>query len=203
MLAYYSKLNKYEQLYSIALKELFAVVSACEHFHPYLYDQDIVLRTDNAAANWMRNRKNPTGLVARWLQELGTYNMTVVHRPGTKHTNADVFSRRPCKACKRQQDINAEDNVSLETGTPTDSEPHDQGQIGIITRSKDIETEYLLSPNMGLLSGWEPDPICLLQLKDKNIYPNMTHLMDGNDRPAWTWGDSSHLSASANVLWKQ
>ena len=137
-------------------KELFAVVSALEHFHPYLYGQDIVLRTDNAAVNWMRNRKNPTRLVARWLLELGTYNLTVVHRPRTKHSDADALSRRPCKACKRQQDINAEDNVSLETGTPTDSELHDQGQIGIITRSKDIETGYLLSPNMVLLSGWEP-----------------------------------------------
>lgn len=157
MVAYYSKaLNKHEQLYSITRKELFAVVSALEHFHPYLYGQDIVLRTDNAAANWMRNRKNPTRLVARWLVELGTYNLTVVHRPRTKHSDADALSRRPCKACKRQQDINAEDNVSLETGTPTDSEPHDQGQIGIITRSKDIETGYLLSPNMVLLSGWEP-----------------------------------------------
>ena len=53
---------------------------------------------------------------------------------------------------------------------------------------------------MVLLSGWEPDHICL-QLQDKNISPVMTPLVDGNDR--LVWNDISHLPAAAYVLWQQ
>ena len=48
VVAYMSKsLNKHEQKYCITRKELLAVVSALKHFHTYLYDQEILLRTDN------------------------------------------------------------------------------------------------------------------------------------------------------------
>ncbi len=37
--------------------------------------------------------KEPQGQIARWLEELSQYDMTVVHRPGSKHVNADALSR--------------------------------------------------------------------------------------------------------------
>ena len=61
-LAYYSKaLNKHEQSYCITREELFAVVSALKHFHPPLYGQEILLRTDNAGVHWMSNLKTLQG----------------------------------------------------------------------------------------------------------------------------------------------
>jgi hypothetical protein len=70
VIAYMSKaLNKHETSYCTR-KKLFAVITALTNFHSYIYGQNVLLRTDNAAVSWMRNLKNPTGQVARWLQEL-------------------------------------------------------------------------------------------------------------------------------------
>ena len=101
-------MNIHERAYCITRKELLAVITALKHFHSYLYGQEVLLRTDNAAVSWMRTLKVPTGQVARWLQELNTYNLTVTHRGGKSHSNADALSRMPCKACKRQQEIQVE-----------------------------------------------------------------------------------------------
>jgi hypothetical protein len=70
VIAYMSKaLNKHETSYCTR-KNLFAVITALTNFHSYIYGQNVLLRTDNAAVGRMRNLKNPTGQVARWLQEL-------------------------------------------------------------------------------------------------------------------------------------
>ena len=52
VIAYMSKtMNKHEQSYCVTRKELLAVVTALRNFHSYLYGQEIVLRTDNAAVS--------------------------------------------------------------------------------------------------------------------------------------------------------
>lgn len=103
VIAYMSKaMNKHEQSYCVTRKELLAVVNALKHFNSYLYGQAVLLRTDNSAVSWVRNLKNPMGQMARWLQEIENYDITVTHRPGSKHTNADAMSRNPCKVCTLQ-----------------------------------------------------------------------------------------------------
>ena len=74
--------------------------------HSYLYGQEIVHRTENAAVSSMRSLKTPSGQMARWLQEISTCNLIVTHRPGRKHGNADALSRKPCQACLHQQKLN-------------------------------------------------------------------------------------------------
>lgn len=96
VIAYMSKtMNRHEQSYCVTRKELLAVVTALRKFHPYLYGQKVLLRTDNAAVSWVRSLKNPTGQTVRWLQEIETYDLTVTHRPGRSHQNADALSRNP------------------------------------------------------------------------------------------------------------
>ncbi|CAC5372594.1 unnamed protein product [Mytilus coruscus] len=83
VIAYMSKsMNIHEQAYCVTRKELLAKV---------------LLRTDNAVVSWMKNLKKDTGQTVRWLEELGTYNLTVTHRAGRKHSNADALSRRPAR----------------------------------------------------------------------------------------------------------
>lgn len=102
VVSYYSKaLNKHEQGYCTTRKELLAVVCALKHFYPYLYGQPVLLRTDNAAVNCMRNLKNPTGQVARWLQEFGTYNLKVVHRPGNKAQQCGCLVKKTMQCLQR------------------------------------------------------------------------------------------------------
>jgi hypothetical protein len=83
VIAYMSKsMNIHEQSYCVTHKELLAVITALRTFHHYLCGQEVLLGTDNAAVSWMKNLKKPTGQTARWLQELGTYNLTVTHVRG-------------------------------------------------------------------------------------------------------------------------
>ena len=164
VIAYMSKsMNVHERAYCITRKELLAVVTALKHFHSYLYGQSVLLRTDNAAVSWMRTLKLPTGQVARWLQELNTYNLEVIHRGGRSHSNADALSRMPCKACKHQQklqeefdSINNPDEVSKET-------------IMIVTRSQANSQTSEMTNNQILLNGWDPVEISTSQLNDISI----------------------------------
>jgi hypothetical protein len=75
---------------------LLAVVKATNHFHPYLYGNQFVIRTDHAALQWLLSFKNPEGQMARWLQKLQQYNFRIEHRSGQQHGNADALSQRPC-----------------------------------------------------------------------------------------------------------
>jgi hypothetical protein len=40
----------------------------------------------------MKSLKMPNGQVARWLQEIGNYNLIVTHHPGRQQNNADASS---------------------------------------------------------------------------------------------------------------
>ncbi len=39
--------------------------------------------------------KHAEGMIAHWLEELSQYDMTIQHRPGKQHANADGLSRIP------------------------------------------------------------------------------------------------------------
>ncbi len=100
VVAYYSRaLGKAERNYCITRKELLAVVGSVKHFHHYLYGVPTVVRTDHGALTWLMNFKHIEGQMARWMETLGTYDLTIKHRPGRKHMNADSLSRLPCGGC--------------------------------------------------------------------------------------------------------
>ena len=84
-------MNIHGQSYCVTRKELLAVITALRTFHHYLYEQEVLLRTYNAAVSWMKNLKKPTGQTARWLQELGTYNLIC----NTKGWPETLQCRRP------------------------------------------------------------------------------------------------------------
>ncbi|CAC5420764.1 unnamed protein product [Mytilus coruscus] len=99
-------MNILEQAYCVTRKELLAVIIALKTVHHYLYGHEVLLRTDNAAVLWIKNLKKSAGQTVRRLEELGTYNLTVTHSAGRKHSNADALSRRPCKSYERQESGN-------------------------------------------------------------------------------------------------
>lgn len=102
VIAYASKtLNQAEQNYCVTRRELLAVVVFLKHFRHYLYGQRVTVRTDHGALRWLFNFKNPEGQLARWLEVITQYQLTLEHRAGRVHSNADGMSRRPCKQCQR------------------------------------------------------------------------------------------------------
>eukprot|EP00731_Ephydatia_muelleri_P003023 Em0001g3023a len=93
-------LSKAERKYCATRREMLALVWAIKHFRPYLYGRRFTVRTDHASLQWLQSFHEPEGQVARWLECLSEYDFEVVHRPGTKHTNADALSRMPCPQCQ-------------------------------------------------------------------------------------------------------
>lgn len=94
-----STLSNAEKRYCVTRKELLAVVHFIKHYRHYLYGRRFLLRTDHGSLRWLLKFKNPEGQLARWLEVISTYDMTIEHRPGKKHGNADALSRIPCNQC--------------------------------------------------------------------------------------------------------
>lgn len=109
VVAYFSKvLNRAETRYCATRRELLATISAIRHFKYYLCGRHFTIRTDHASLQWLMSFKEPEGQMARWLEELQSYEFTVLHRAGAQHSNADALSRRPCsqlecRYCERRE----------------------------------------------------------------------------------------------------
>ena len=84
-----------QRKYCTTRKELLAIIRFIRQFRTYLLGRPFRVRTDHASLVWLLNFKHPEGQLARWLEELGQYDMTILHRPGRLHQNADALSRMP------------------------------------------------------------------------------------------------------------
>ena len=102
VIAYASRcLSRSERKYCTTGKEILAVKFCLEYFHHYLYGRHFHLCTDHAAIRWMLEKPAVQGQYARWLTVLSTYDFSIEHRPGNRHSNADGLSRIPCRQCGR------------------------------------------------------------------------------------------------------
>ena len=88
-------LTKSQKNYSVTKRELLAVVTFVTHFRHFLLGRKFVLRTDHSSLQWLLNFRDPQGMLARWLETLGNFQFSVVHRPGLAHGDADGMSRMP------------------------------------------------------------------------------------------------------------
>lgn len=216
VIAFFSKsLNVHEKSYCVTRKELLAVVNALKAFHSYLYGQPVLIRTDNAAVSWMKNLKRPTGQVARWLEELGTYDLTVVHRPGLKHRNADALSRAPCLKCAKQQSGNIDTDSEEQPESSTFDQPLEITRNApseltdsisqvtlsarVVTRS-DTRNRSPFKEVMAILPNWSPGEIQNEQRKDPSLLCIMESLKNSSDRPHWQ--QISHSSHVTKTLWR-
>jgi hypothetical protein len=69
IIAYDSKtLNKPKRNYCVTWQELLAIARTLEHFHKYLYGQEIHLCTDHSSLTWLVSSKNLKGKTAHWIQ---------------------------------------------------------------------------------------------------------------------------------------
>ena len=200
-------MNKHEQLYCTARKELLAAVYALRTFRSYLCGQPVLLRMDNSAVSWLRQLKNPTGQVARWIQEFETYDLVVQHRAGLKHTNADALSRRPCKVCERQERLSAEAEAEIEQ--EPEEEPVPQHLVGNQTTAgankesivvRDIHSASTSHSSQLLLDGWSTEEVRNSQLQDDDICPLVTALETGSVRPRWDQVSSGR--AALKTFWR-
>ena len=84
-----------QRKYCVTRRELLAVVRFTRQFRHYLLGPRFLLRTDHNSLTWLLRFKYIEGQLARWLEELSQFDMTILHRSGSKHGNADGLSRIP------------------------------------------------------------------------------------------------------------
>ncbi|MES9880089.1 MAG: reverse transcriptase domain-containing protein [Sedimenticola sp.] len=137
VVAYYSKaLTKAQRNFCITRKELLAVVEAVKHFHHYIYGVPTLVRTDHGALTWLLSFKNIEGQMARWMEALGTYDLTIQYRAGRKHMNADSLSRLPCDHCDYCSRQEAKD-TQKQVNDSLDKLSGNSESVRAITRSQD------------------------------------------------------------------
>ena len=83
-----------ERSYTVTERELLAVVWSIKRFRPYIFGSHFFIVTDHSAIKQLVSQKDPKGRIARWVLTLQDHQFTVIHRAGTKHSNADALSRR-------------------------------------------------------------------------------------------------------------
>ena len=81
--------------YCTTRKELLAVIRFTRQFRHYLLGRNFIVRTDHNSLTWLMSFKNIEGQLARWMEELSQFDMSIVHRAGKLHANADALSRIP------------------------------------------------------------------------------------------------------------
>ena len=81
--------------YCTTQKELLAIVRFTREYRHYLLGQSFIVCTDHSSLTWLMCFKQVEGQLARWLEKLSQFDMTIQHRAGRKHQNADSLSWIP------------------------------------------------------------------------------------------------------------
>ena len=82
-----------QRRYCVTRRELLAIVKFTRQYRHYLLGRRFTVRTDHNSLTWLLHFKEPQGQLARWLEKLSQYQMTLQFRKGRQHANADALSR--------------------------------------------------------------------------------------------------------------
>jgi transposase InsO family protein len=168
VIAYASKsLSLAQRRYCTTYRELLAVVTFTKHFHYYLWGQKFVVRTDHGSLRWLRNFKEPEGMIARWISLLETYHMEIQYRPGSRHGNADGLSRKvPCRKCKRDDCFDCKSPVDS-VAAAVQSASRETSAKGVSQKPKAKRAKG--RGDCDWLDGWNQAELRELQQEDPGI----------------------------------
>ena len=109
-IAYASKiLSGRERKYCTTEKEAFAVIFSIRTFRTYLLGRPFKVITDHSALKWLDNM-HLKGRLERWVMELQEFQFSVIHKPGTLHSNADALSRLVARDQSTENTLNTASN---------------------------------------------------------------------------------------------
>ena len=93
-IAYASRLlSKAEKNYTTTEKEALAMVYAVNKFRHYLLGNRFIFYVDHLALQYLVNKPQVSGKLARWLLLFLEFDFKVIYKPGKTHGVADVLSR--------------------------------------------------------------------------------------------------------------
>ena len=203
VIAYGSRtLNSAQKQYCTTKRELLAVVTFVQHFKNYLIGRRFLLRTDHAPLIWLKNFKEPEGMLARWISILENFDFEIQYRAGPKHGNADALSRRPPRKCKNincpdchvtNQGIiqNEVDLVAPITGEKSHGATF-SGDGGSVVPA-DIQPNWL--------KIWTHNELLDFQMNDPDIHFMLDCKQSNPIKPKWA--DIAGKSRECKQLWSQ
>ena len=99
-IAFYSRsMTNAEKNYDTSQKELLAVVIAVDHFRPFLYGKEFIIKTDHHPLTSIKTKSKPSVRLGRWLSELADYAFKIEHKKGADNVLADALSRLNLPYC--------------------------------------------------------------------------------------------------------
>jgi hypothetical protein len=88
-----NKLSKSQANYSSNKGELTSIIHFLIAWKYYPQYRPFLLQTDHQSLTWIHTQDAPTGMIARWIEVLASFNFKVLHRAGASHVYADALSR--------------------------------------------------------------------------------------------------------------
>ena len=85
--------NEAQENYSIAEKEMLAMVFACEKFRPYILGSHFIIHTDHAAIRYMMAKKDVKPRLIRWVLLLQEFDLEIKNNKGSDNVIVDHLSR--------------------------------------------------------------------------------------------------------------
>ncbi|KAF8373752.1 hypothetical protein PRIPAC_80181 [Pristionchus pacificus] len=105
-LAFHSRgLKSSEKNYSIVDLEALAFTECTRKWRHLIYGLRIVVKTDHLPLVTMFKRKNVSGRIMRWANELSSLNIEFRHVKGNENVVADALSRNPIEGEKDDDDV--------------------------------------------------------------------------------------------------
>lgn len=105
VICYHSeKLSSSERKYSPTERECLAVIRCIEKFRGYVEGSKFTVFCDHASLEYLRNMKNPSPLMARWILRLNAFRFDVKYRKGALNKVPDCLSRIQISMCNLQRD---------------------------------------------------------------------------------------------------
>lgn len=95
VIAYWSRTFKSaETRYSTTEREALRAKEGLVKFQPFIEGEKVTLITDHAALQWAKTYENSNRRLAAWGTVFSAYtpHLSIVHRPGRKHSNVDPLS---------------------------------------------------------------------------------------------------------------
>lgn len=112
-LAYASRsLKSNEKNYSVIEKETLAIAWAVKYFRQYIYGRKVTVVTEQTPLKWLMNIKDASSRLARWSLLLQDCDLTIEHRAGQTHQNADSLSSLPPIASVKEPNEDILPNLS-------------------------------------------------------------------------------------------
>ena len=133
------------------------------------------------------NFRQPEGQDVRWIECLQQYDLSIEHRPGSLHGNADALSRRPClpDGCRHCDQL--EDRLAPATSDRTgDNDTHPQ-----VFRVEAVS----------YFPEWSKSRLQDAQCQDGDIGPIVRWLKGGGKRLPWP--DVTSCSPATKGYWAQ